>query len=309
MAVPGESNLGLLGKLGVEPTVSGVSIPDQRRIDSDVRAFLRQPSTPWIVFDRDSRPPQVSVGDVFLVPRRSLLSLSDAHFFTSAPELEARGSACAAGSFVARGLPPLPAEPPLSPVEPSTLTVATDLLPVGDPVPDLAEDIGPAPMFNVRPYLLSACGAVLSFGLVVAVAAFAIGRSGTVHEASASPALVSPAAAGQQVRSAATPVTSQSVAGAPAEGTLEAPSDSNVVVPTPLASAGTASSPKKYVRFAIAGEARTRDVYLDGKRLLGHGARSFPVLCGTHTVAVGRRSDTRAVEIPCTSGAELVLTK
>lgn len=31
------------------------SYPDRARIDSDVRAFLRPASTPWIVFDRDSR--------------------------------------------------------------------------------------------------------------------------------------------------------------------------------------------------------------------------------------------------------------
>jgi hypothetical protein len=31
------------------------SYPDRKRIDSDVRAFLRPVSSPWIVFDRDSR--------------------------------------------------------------------------------------------------------------------------------------------------------------------------------------------------------------------------------------------------------------
>ena len=31
------------------------SYPDRARIDSDVRAFLRPASSPWIVFDRDSR--------------------------------------------------------------------------------------------------------------------------------------------------------------------------------------------------------------------------------------------------------------
>src|SRR5689334_16198559 len=34
------------------------SYPDRARILSDVREFMRQPSTPWIVFDRDSRVPR-----------------------------------------------------------------------------------------------------------------------------------------------------------------------------------------------------------------------------------------------------------
>ena len=64
------------------PRIAAVSLPDRRRIDSDVRAFLREPSTPWIVFDQEGRPPsQLAVGEVLTVPRKTLLS--DYDFFPS----------------------------------------------------------------------------------------------------------------------------------------------------------------------------------------------------------------------------------
>src|SRR5689334_11714124 len=37
------------------PVKRDPSYPDRARIDSDVRAFLRPVSSPWIVFDRDSK--------------------------------------------------------------------------------------------------------------------------------------------------------------------------------------------------------------------------------------------------------------
>jgi hypothetical protein len=69
------------------------------------------------------------------------------------------------------------------------------------------------------------------------------------------------------------------------------------------------AAPKRFGRVSITGEARSRDVFMDGKRLLGHGARSFTVFCGPHTIGVGKRSDVREVEIPCTGTAELVVSK
>jgi hypothetical protein len=33
--------------------------------------------------------------------------------------------------------------------------------------------------------------------------------------------------------------------------------------------------------------------------MLGHGTRSFAVLCGTHTVAVTDKTDAREVDVPC----------
>ena len=64
---------------------------------------------------------------------------------------------------------------------------------------------------------------------------------------------------------------------------------------------------KRFGRLSIAGDARSRDVFLDGKRLLGRGARSFTVMCGAHSIAVGTRSDAHDLDVPC--NAELVLSK
>lgn len=47
-------------------------------------------------------------------------------------------------------------------------------------------------------------------------------------------------------------------------------------------------------------------VFLDGKRMLGTGARSFPVKCGEHTLAIDDRKATRVVNIEC--GAEYIVT-
>jgi hypothetical protein len=46
---------------------------------------------------------------------------------------------------------------------------------------------------------------------------------------------------------------------------------------------------------------------MDGKRMLGRGARSFTVMCGPHTIAVGNRADAHEVLVPC--NAELVVGK
>src|SRR3954462_4719843 len=68
--------------------IPGVSIPDRRRIDSDVRAFLREPSTPWIVFDQEGRPPsQLAVGE--LLPM-AMSSIAAAHgFFPATAAIDA----------------------------------------------------------------------------------------------------------------------------------------------------------------------------------------------------------------------------
>lgn len=63
----------------------------------------------------------------------------------------------------------------------------------------------------------------------------------------------------------------------------------------------------KYGRLTITGDARSRDVFMDGKRMLGRGQRTFSVMCGMHTIAVSLRSDAHEVEIPC--NAELVVGK
>jgi hypothetical protein len=63
----------------------------------------------------------------------------------------------------------------------------------------------------------------------------------------------------------------------------------------------------RYGRLTITGDARSKDVFMDGKRMLGRGQRTFSVMCGSHTIAVNVRTDAHDVEIPC--NAELVVGK
>ncbi len=47
-------------------------------------------------------------------------------------------------------------------------------------------------------------------------------------------------------------------------------------------------------------------VFLDGKRLLGTGPRSFPVKCGEHTLAIDDRKAERVINVEC--GGEYIVT-
>ena len=64
---------------------------------------------------------------------------------------------------------------------------------------------------------------------------------------------------------------------------------------------------RKLGRLALRGGASARNVYLDGKRLVGSGARTFDVTCGPHTIAIGNRNETREVDVSCEG--ELVVTR
>jgi hypothetical protein len=87
----------------------------------------------------------------------------------------------------------------------------------------------------------------------------------------------------------------------PATEVAEAPPPT-VAKETPAPSVAKAAPPKAPTglgRLVIAGEAKSRAVYMDGKLMLGSGARSFNVRCGPHTLAVGNKADAREIEIPC----------
>ena len=56
---------------------------------------------------------------------------------------------------------------------------------------------------------------------------------------------------------------------------------------------------KRFGRLTIKADARSKNVWFDGKRMLGSGQRSFLVLCGMHTIAVGDKVDAKDIEIPC----------
>ena len=244
----------------VAPGSRSVSIPDRRRIDSDVRAFLREPSTPWIVFDREGRPPsQLAVGEVL---RCRLSSVMPEH-----------------GFFPATAAVDLHASPNIA--EPSSLAVAADLT---DESPDAlaGSPALPAPRTGRLGRVL-AVAAGASFSAVIAVSFVG---------------LRAPASDLQPAR-AATP-------GAPVAPDLT-PLDLGAAPAAPVVAPAPPPEVKRFGRLSIAGDARARDVFLDGKRLLGRGARSFTVMCGAHAIAVGTRSDAHQLDVPC--NAELVVGK
>ena len=279
-----------------------VSNPDRRRIDSDVRAFLREPSTPWIIFDQEGRPPsQLAVGD--LLPMARVSMLSEHGFFPATAAIDA--AAASHARFDARP-------------EPSSLAVASDL--TGD------ADLGSAggdehaadvsiPMRGLSRRLLgvaAACVAVVSTlaigGYVVRSTSHHVGSAQAQSSLGAPPSLGAPSPADIpppdfDVSAAAAKLTAVS-APAPAANAPAAPSREREREEAPLK-----ASAKRYARLTVAGDARGRDVFFDGKRMLGRGARSFTVMCGTHTIAVGTRTDSREVDIPCTGAAELVVEK
>src|SRR4051794_16659592 len=90
---------------GLDPEKASVtrepSYPDRARIDSDVRAFLRPASSPWIVFDRDSRIDDFA---------KSALRLGAV--FASSPNLRNESS----GNDVVTSAPVMPPVMPMFPV-------------------------------------------------------------------------------------------------------------------------------------------------------------------------------------------------
>lgn len=264
--------------------VPGALSLDRARIDSDVREMLRQPSTPWITFNRASRASNLAVGD--LLPRR--VSVVDPGALAAAPQT-----------------PEVPA------VEPSGMTVSSD---VGSEMPsaitttpvvsDSLDLAAPKKKggWSALSIAVVAAGLTLSAGLVMAT---------SMYQAPADRAAAARAAQ-----------AAHAAAAIPAAEKADKASDD---VPPPDLGAGlaNASLPKaekaddkattkregkeKFGRLTIRGAAKNKNVYLDGKRLLGQGTRSFTVLCGSHAVSTAGRNDGKDVDIPC--NGELVVDK
>jgi hypothetical protein len=311
------------GAVGRDP-----SYPDRARIDSDVRAFLRPASSPWIVFDRDSRVDGQDFG-------RAALRVGAV--FASSPSLpghsheDERRMAEAMAKTLPAALPgPAPAEPsvvvkpdplvnermfPPSAVEelvvePSNLVVASDVGAVPDPfrAGPAHDDLAGAglPASRRRRTVVVAAGTVaaIAAALLLAVGAARVmkthGRAPSAAATAITPApprpdAAEPAPAIPDVEPAAAAIELDP---APA---AEAPE------PKPAADARKKAPVSQFGRLTIKGEAKYKNVFFDGKRLLGTGQRGFPVLCGMHTIAVGDKTDAKDVEVPC--NGEYVVAK
>ena len=271
--------------------IAAVSLPDRRRIDSDVRAFLREPSTPWIVFDQEGRPPsQLAVGEVLTVPRKTLLS--DYNFFPATAAVDASA-----------------ASPRL---EPSSLAVASDL--EGSEECEESADLAAAarlasslPLFGLSRRVLGASAAAVALMSILAVSAFAL-RGSAPEAVSARGSLAAQPAQRSFGGAVAADVPPPDLApSAPSVAGAEAAVATPSVSSPPKDEAMSKPAAKRWGRLSVAGDARGKDVFLDGKRMLGRGARSFTVMCGMHKIAIGSRADAHEVEIPC--NAELVVGK
>lgn len=242
------------------------SVPDHvsRSVRQNVREIMRQPSTPWITFDRGSKI------DLASAARRSFFPLSE--------------------------------RPPAPVVEPSNVVVATD---VGvDPTTTTeALAIDPAALALAEESLpvSRASGWKVAAALTLGLAALAGGRA-----LLASPTPTAPVAAAAARPADPAPIDLGAAAPAPVSespAVAEEPADK----PAP-AKAESADKPEaRWGRLTIRGAARHHRVYMDGKLMLGSGARSFTVKCGEHKIAVGKKAEPQDLEVPC--NGELVLSK
>lgn len=76
---------------------------------------------------------------------------------------------------------------------------------------------------------------------------------------------------------------------------------------TPAAPVTKAVPTSKFGKLTITGAATRHHVFMDGKRFLGTGTRSFTVMCGTHAIGIDSRTDTKDLDVPC--GGELVVSE
>ncbi len=247
--------------------------PDRKRIDSDVRAFLRQPSTPWITFDKDEPVYRSAASSILTAPNV---------FPADVPGHEAPKA------------------------EPSSFAVASDFLGPeprdieGDPIASGGDRFLP-----VKRSSRIVVGAAATFALVGLATAIAFGTSAPTADESTRSHRAPSTAYATQPSSAST--------SSPAGADLTPPDlDPKPVAtstsePAPAVATPPAPAKEQYARLSIAGKARNGFVFLDGKRLLGKGARSFTITCGMHQIAVNERSNVKDVDVPC--NGEMVISE
>lgn len=288
------------------------SYPDRARIDSDVRAFLKPASSPWIVFNRASKVDDFAtsalrIGAFFASRpdfRPSVLdAASGADPAQASSEADLLRQSRASTPVVISESPPFPAPlfppstTPHEPVaEPSGLSVAADLQPdtesqSGNPRASIVDAFRPR-WGRAVAVAASACaiGFVATLGVwastrhVARDATRAEVRAPAVAVAVAAPVVEAPVAPPAPVET----VTSAAKAYAP-----------EVAPTTPVTADSAKTGKKRFGRLTLKADAAKKSVWFDGLRMLGTGTRSFTVLCGMHTVAVTDKTDSKDIEVPC----------
>lgn len=293
------------------------SYPDRARIDSDVRAFLRPASSPWIVFDRDSRIDDFA---------RSALRVGAV--FASSPSFRDEGVSVASveppvdilGPMVvamtdkpfdaSTGMFPKDVEPSDAATEPSTIVATTEVNSDSAVAVDGAivarERIESDPFAvpglvpnRTRSRAFVIAGACAGFLALVGITSVAVARPSHALATKTRAAVTTPIETRFEpapvVR--ATPAAMRALAAHPPAVEPAA----SAAEPAESEPAGKMSNdPKRrFGRLTIKADSKTKTVWFDGKRMLGNGTRSFMVFCGMHTVAVNDKSDAKDVEVPC----------
>jgi len=276
------------------PGAPGASPLDRARMESDVRAFLRQRSTPWIVFaeGKGAGAPYVPQVEAALAQLEPLVHAP----VSGAAALPVPMLAPASIAPTAVSVPP-----PVLVDEPSVRAMIRDTTPA-----DGVRAMGPSIEIDLRSLTRGSRTrkrVAITAVAAVAVAVLATGAASIKSkndQSSGPPRLPPTALAAEPPRAELAETTPSPVAAKDAPVvTKEAPS-----VPVIKAAA---KAPTGLGRLIITGEARSRAVYMDGKMMLGSGPRSFNVRCGPHTLAVGNKTEPRDIEIPC--NGELKITR
>jgi hypothetical protein len=84
------------------------------------------------------------------------------------------------------------------------------------------------------------------------------------------------------------------------------PASTTASTPSPASPIDPKTGAKRASYLTIPRAASRHHIFLDGKLMLGSGARSFPVKCGEHTLAIDDRKATRTINVTC--GGEYVVT-
>ena len=171
------------------------------------------------------------------------------------------------------------------PVEPSNVVVASDIRPAEPSLFDTTHDEPHLPPVAHPRRILIAVGATLGLAAMMIATVIALGSRSAPSPATATAA--QPAATTAEI---ATPST------APAQPT-----------PAPPTTAVESRTKDGWAKLTIRGPAKGHRVYLDGKMLLGKGARSFTVRCGEHSIAIGNKTEAKDVDVPC--NGEYVVSK
>lgn len=253
-----ETPVGSSATVGRDP-----SYPDRARLDSDVRAFLRPASSPWLVFDRDRR-----------IDDFAKSALRVGAVFASHPTMHDR--VASAAMFPKETVPATPV------AEPSTVVVASDIAPP-------TATARPRSTYTIPDGLVRKdhrrIGVAAAIGVVLGVTALVSFRPAK-HDA---PVAATAAPAPLPVVTVDAPVVPAPVAPAEAAPAVE--------VSKPAADADPRT--KRLGKLTIKADPKTKNVWFDGKRMLGTGQRTFLVACGMHTIAINDKKDARDVEVPC----------